>query len=220
MTDWDAVNKGKQELRVKEAARPYDEKLDVSATINFWMSQPQANRAQAVEKVLLILQEAQQRGVIGDFAIGGSVGIMFYCEPITTRDIDFFVTIAVQGRVFDLSKLYELFATHGYNQFDGQHLVVMGEKFEFLGGDEPIAQDGWSEIREAAFRSTRARVLPLETILAQKLNAGRPRDLAHLGLVFGDFAEKVDKPKFLSIVQRFGLMEKWKRFAQFHGIAF
>jgi hypothetical protein len=219
MTDWRAVNEGKRELRLKEAARPYDEKLDVSATIDFWMNQPQSNRAAAVEKVLGVLLEAQQLGVISDFAIGGSVGIMFYCEPITTRDIDFFVTIAVQGRVFDLTKLYELFATRGYAQFEGQHLVVMGEKFEFLAGDDPIAQDGWSGIREAAFRSTRARVLPLETILAQKLNAGRPRDLAHLGLVFGDFAEKVDKPKFLSIVQRFGLTEKWKRFAEFHGIS-
>jgi hypothetical protein len=56
-------------------------------------------------------------------------------------------------------------------------------------------------------------------VLQQKLNAGLPRDWAHPGLVFGEFAEKVDKPKFLRIAQRFGLMEKWKRFAEFYGIS-
>jgi len=30
----------------------------------------------------------------------------------------------------------------------------------------------------------------------------------------------MNEPKFLGIVQRFGLMMKWKRFAEFHGISF
>lgn len=60
---------------------------------------------------------------------------------------------------------------------------------------------------------------PPAPVFSQEKISPRGSDKAHLGLVLHDFPEKVDKPKFLGIVQRFGLMAKWKRFTEFHGIS-
>jgi hypothetical protein len=47
-----------------------------------------------VEKIFAVINQMETDGVIGRYAIGGAVGAIFWIEPITTKDVDVFVTLA------------------------------------------------------------------------------------------------------------------------------
>jgi len=46
-----------------------------------------------VEKIFAVINQMETDGVIGRYAIGGAVGSIFWLEPITTKDVDVFVTL-------------------------------------------------------------------------------------------------------------------------------
>jgi hypothetical protein len=51
-----------------------------------------------MKETLRVLNELEQSGVIGRYAIGGAVGAIFYMEPFLTYDLHVFVALPATGR--------------------------------------------------------------------------------------------------------------------------
>lgn len=46
-----------------------------------------------MEKALAVLNELEQAGILGRYAIGGAMAATFYAEPVVTFDLDIFVVL-------------------------------------------------------------------------------------------------------------------------------
>ena len=48
-----------------------------------------------MEKVIKIINEMEEIGLIGKYCIGGGIATVFYIEPLLTYDIFFFISTIV-----------------------------------------------------------------------------------------------------------------------------
>ena len=47
-----------------------------------------------MKEALRVINEMRDAGIIGNYAIGGAIGAIFYLEPIETHDLDVFNFVA------------------------------------------------------------------------------------------------------------------------------
>ena len=60
-----------------------------------------------MEKALVIVNQLEQEGLIGRYAIGGAMAATRYIEPIQTYDLDIFVMLPVSpSGLISLSPIY------------------------------------------------------------------------------------------------------------------
>lgn len=62
-----------------------------------------------MKATLEMIDRMQSDGVIGKYAIGGTVGATFYLEPLATADVDIFVMLpmAPGSSLLSLAPIYE-----------------------------------------------------------------------------------------------------------------
>jgi len=61
-----------------------------------------------MEATIKIINEMRRKKVIGTYAIGGAVAIIFYVEPVLTYDLDIFVFLPqTSGWLITISPIYE-----------------------------------------------------------------------------------------------------------------
>ena len=56
-----------------------------------------------IQEVIAAINEMQADGVIERYAVGGAVGATFYLEPLSTLDVDIFVTLQAPRDSFRIS---------------------------------------------------------------------------------------------------------------------
>ena len=66
--------------------------------------------------LLMAINRAQADGVIDQYALGGTLGAMFYIEPTAVPDAEIFVKLPSEsaGSVPSLAAIYQYFAARGY----------------------------------------------------------------------------------------------------------
>ena len=77
-----------------------------------------------MQEIVKLLNELIEKNLIKNYAVGGSIGMSFYTEPLVTFDVDVFVDVA-GVEVSSFNSLYAFFKEKGY-EFKGQHLLVEG----------------------------------------------------------------------------------------------
>jgi len=163
-----------------------------------------------MEKVLQLLNEMESEGLIRRYAIGGGMAVMFYAEPVLTQDIDIFALLPpTEEPIIILTPLYDFFQQRGY-QFRGLHLEVEGWLVQFLPATNDLEIEAVQEAVEVPYASTLARVMRAEHLIAIKLQIGQVRDLLHVQMLLQQ--AKIDHAYLQSILERFGLKEKWQAF--------
>ncbi len=163
-----------------------------------------------MEEVLQMLNEMEAEGLIRRYAIGGGMAVMFYAEPVLTQGIDIFVLLPLTDEPnIVLTPLYDFFRQRGY-QFRGLHLEVEGWLVQFLPATSDLEIEAVQESIEVPYGSTLAKVMRAEHLIAIKLQVGRARDLLHVGMLLHQ--AKIDHAYLQSILERFGLKEKWQAF--------
>ncbi len=88
-----------------------------------------------VKAIFAILNECKNSGIIEDYALCGSFGVMNYTEAFATKDFDVCIAIKSHG-IIDLSPIYSAFRQKGYNTFEEQTIIVGNKKLDVLAGDE------------------------------------------------------------------------------------
>jgi hypothetical protein len=163
-----------------------------------------------MEKTLAILNQLEQEGIIGHYAIGGAVAATRYIEPIQTYDLDIFVMLPVSpSGLISLTTVYERLERLGYSA-QGESVVIEDWPVQFLPVFNPLTDEALAQALEVKFGATPTRVLSAEYLAAIMLDTGRPKDYTRLVQFFESGV--LDRTILERIIDRHGLMEKWQRF--------
>lgn len=156
----------------------------------------------------------QADGVIDRYAIGGAVGATFYdVEPAETIDVDVFFALEanVEPGTFDTSILpiYSYLKGRGA-EVDNEYLRVAGQLVQFLPPSGPLVEEAIREANRLPFGDVKVPVFSAEHLAAIALDLGRPKDRIRLA----QFAAPgvLDSARFLNILERHSLVEKWNEF--------
>jgi hypothetical protein len=166
-----------------------------------------------IEEVIRTVNQMQGDGVIANYAIGGAVGATFYLEPVSTLDIDIFIGFHAGPRsvLLNLDPIFNYLRDRGCTS-EGEHVVIAGWPVQFLPAAGPLIEEAMEWAVEIDVAGTPVRVFTAEHIAAIALQTGRAKDKARL-LQFVE-TRALDKAKFEKLVERHGLVEKWRRFQQ------
>lgn len=149
-------------------------------------------------------------GIIKDYAVGGAIAASFYVEPFATEDLDIFVHLAVETRMFmELEPIYEYLKNKGYAPKNVQ-ISIEGWDVQFLlVADHSLVDEAVVNSNVFDFAGVDVRVIIPEYLVAIMLEAGRSKDFARAKVFLEQ--EKVDVEALLVLIDRFGLEEKWQR---------
>jgi len=163
-----------------------------------------------IKEVFITLHRLQSDGIIGPCAVGGAVATTFYLEPVSTLDVDIFVTLTPpEGAILlSLDPLYEALKASGF-ETEGEYVMIAGWPVRFLPLTGPLAEEALAEAAEMHVENTPVRVFTAEHLAAIALQTGRAKDKSRLL----QFVESgcLDTTRFQSILERHQLGETWQR---------
>src|SRR5437764_4320974 len=95
-----------------------------------------------IEEVIVMLNQMERDGVITRYAIGGAVGATFYLEPVSTLDVDVFVTFdVVPGQLIVTPKpIIDYLAARGCTM-KGEYVMIAGWPVQFLPPVSPLVEE-------------------------------------------------------------------------------
>lgn len=162
-----------------------------------------------MEQTLKILNQLEQAGVLGRYAIGGAMGATFYTEPLLTFDLDVFVVLPqTPGGLVTLTSLYDALRARGYVE-EGECVNVEGVPVQFLPAYNALLEDALAEARDTTYEATPTRVLRAEHLLAIALQTGREKDRQRVRLLLEQAA--IDMRYLLDVLSRHGLEARWNQ---------
>jgi hypothetical protein len=158
-----------------------------------------------------MINRMQADGVIGKYAIGGAVGVIFYLEAFYTEDLDVFVVLptASGSSLLSLSPIYEYLTEQGC-KVDGERIVIGDWPVQFLPPQGTLEQEALDEAVETDYEGTPTYVLSAEHLVAIALKTGRAKDYARIAMFLDQDA--VNTVRLNSILFRHGLVPKWESF--------
>jgi hypothetical protein len=95
---------------------------------------------------------------------------------------------------------------------EGEYPVIAGWPVQFLPPTGPLGEEALAGARDTDVEGEPTRVFTAEHLAALALQAGRAKDKARL-LQFIE-AGALDPDQLQAILQRHGLLEKWRQFEQ------
>jgi hypothetical protein len=164
-----------------------------------------------MRKTLEVVNQMQKEQVIGKYAIGGAIAATFYLEPVSTFDIDIFISFrSTPGAlIITLSPIYEYLAKLGYKA-EHEHVVVADWQVQFLPADDPLCAESLAEAVEISFDGIKTWVMTAEHLMAIALRTGRSKDFLRLEQFVRGRA--FSAAKLEQILARHQLLEKWAAF--------
>ncbi|MFA5135504.1 MAG: hypothetical protein WC505_07000 [Patescibacteria group bacterium] len=155
------------------------------------------------------LNDLIAQGVITDYALGGSVAFMFYCQPFLTNDTDFFVQMPGSGLLVSLSPIYAYAAEHNF-PLDHEHIVVDDEPVQIIPAPSPLYDEAIATAQQRTIEGQNVKVMLPEYLVCTALNAGRMKDFAKIEKLLEE--AEVDLSKLKELITRFQLSAQWKRY--------
>ncbi len=163
-----------------------------------------------MEKTLAVINQLEQEGLIGRYAIGGAVAATRYIEPIQTYDLDIFVILpASPSGLISLTPIYTYLTQRGYTP-QGEAIIIEDWPVQFLPVYDELTEEALAKAIEVEFDSIPTRVFSAEHLAAIMLKTGRSKDQARLIQFFE--LNALDKAALEEIITRHGLTAKWESF--------
>jgi hypothetical protein len=170
----------------------------------------------SLKHVFAEIEALRTAAIIRNYALGGAVGATYYVEPAATQDVDIFVAFTddTSSTLAPLGPIYEFLIGRGAT-IDAGHVVISGWPVQFLPVAGALLEEALNASRDADLEGQPLRVFSAEHLAAIALDTGRAKDKIRLTqfLEWNDF----DRSRFESIVQRHGLVAKWRDFRQAFG---
>ena len=171
-----------------------------------------------MQKVCDVLEQLLAAGVVKKYAIGEATAAGFHGEPLATRDIDVFCFLDVPDGSFlvSLEPIFQKLAEMGYSQFDEEGIIVYGLPVQFLPVSKELEKDAVDNAAVVKWDIHTIRVMTPEYLAAIALTVGRPKDRARVVYLYE--LPTFNKVKFIEIITRHGLLEKWMDWAKGLGL--
>lgn len=164
-----------------------------------------------IKEVIAALNQMQMDGVVERYAIGGAVGATFYLEPMSTVDVDVFVSFSARpgSLIASPQPIFDYLKAKGATM-EGEYIVISGWPVQFLPASGPLLEEALNDAVETDVEGTPVRVFTPEHLAAIALQTGRAKDKARL-LAFIE-AGAFDAKRFQTILAKHGLLEAWQKF--------
>jgi hypothetical protein len=163
---------------------------------------------QIVDKTLSVINTLESEGVIGKYAIGGAVGLLFYAEPAVTYDLDIFCFLPHRGILVDLGPLYNSLKEKGYYP-SGEHVEIEGVPVQFLPPTTELVREAIENAAPKDFAGIPTRVFQYEHLLAIMAQTGRPKDRARITQALESL--QPGQSALNDILKRHNLLDTWTR---------
>jgi hypothetical protein len=159
-----------------------------------------------MEKTFTVLNDLVDGGIIGQYAVGGAMGAMFYAEPVSTFDLDIFVVLPrLTSGLITLTPLYEHLSRLGYIA-DGECIIIEGVPVQFLPAYNDLVEEGLKNAELHAYGETSVPVLTAEYLTAIAIQTGREKDRIRVHMLRDEAG--IDYLKLDDILLRHSLKEK------------
>lgn len=162
-----------------------------------------------IQQVITMLNQMERDGVIERYAIGGAVGATFYLEPMSTLDVDVFITFKPESLIASPAPIFD-YLKHFGCAMEGEYIVISGWPVQFLPASGPLLEEALRETAAVDVEGEPARVFAAEYLAAIALQTGRAKDKARLLEFFETGA--IDSERFEAILARHQLGDAWKKF--------
>src|SRR5215203_86659 len=164
-----------------------------------------------IEKVIAVLEDMQNTGIIKRYAIGDAFAATLHNEPISTIDLSIFFFLAEKSEspILLLKTIYDYAGENGFS-FDHEFINIHGWLVRFV---EASHNALWKESIENADKiklgDFEVPLISREHLVAMWLFAGRAKDYQKITM-FWD-AEILDETKLFDILKRLNLTSKWNK---------
>jgi hypothetical protein len=163
-----------------------------------------------MKATLKAINQMLAAGVIGNYAIGGAVGAIFYLAPAATVDLDVFVILPGKGGLLvTLSPIYD-FLRARRARVEDEYIVVDSWPVRFLVPANALEEDAVSQAFSTEVDGIPTCVMAAEHLVAIALNTGRAKDHGRI-LQFLE-QQAVDQNKLGIVLEHYGLAAKWTAF--------
>lgn len=165
-----------------------------------------------MDKALRIINELKKEGVIKDFAIGGGIAVLYYTEPLLTYDLDIYFVPIKEG-LDVLAPIYSFLKKRGYKT-SKEHILVEGVPVQFIPVYNDLVKDAVFNSRKVNYGRLKTNVVGLEYLIAIMLQTYRGKDRERLVTILED--TEFDSKRLRSILKKYGLYDKFKKFRSVH----
>lgn len=164
-----------------------------------------------MRKTLEILNLLVAQNIVKDYAIGGAMGAMWYMEAVTTMDLDIFVLFVDNNSLTPLEPIYSKLKSLGYETDMQQQecINVEGVPVQFLPVYNDLLNSAMMDAKGFDYEGVPTKVLSAEHLAAICVQTGRDKDKLRVSMFLK--SEKFDTQKFLSLLSKFGLMERFSQ---------
>jgi len=155
-----------------------------------------------------VLNELKREGVFCEYAIGGAMAALFYCEPMFTQDLDVFILFSepTEGKIISLEPIYDTLRKRGYRN-KREYIEIEGIPVQFLPAAGALLEEALREANIKRYEGMLTRVMRPEHLIAIALQTGRAKDRTRVSLLMEQ--SKLDIGYLYSILKRYGLKEKF-----------
>ena len=143
-------------------------------------------------------------GLVGDYAIGGAMALVFWTEPIPTFDLDVFVLLPQSGLLISLEPIYEWARQNGYRE-EAEHIYIGGMPVQVIPAHNELAVEAIRTAAELDYEGEPVRVMRPEYLIALYLEpaARTPRRLERVAALLEEDA--VDRALLKTLLTRYDL---------------
>jgi len=163
-----------------------------------------------MDRALQVINELEADQIIGRYAIGGAVALLFYSEPALTFDLDIFCHLPSQGLLINLQPLFDWLTKRGYKA-ESEFVRFERVPVQFLPATGPLVGEALEKAVERTFLGVPTRVIDYEYLLAIMVETGRAKDKARLQAAIA--STPANEAKLMDILKRFNLLDKWHKMA-------
>jgi len=163
-----------------------------------------------VIEAIRLAKDMVRDGVIDRYAVVGTIGAMFYMEPLDTKDFDVMVILSPQDRVGPIVgvRMIEYISARGY-PWRGQAVVIGGVPVDFIPASPGLDEEAVEHAVTATYQEEDVLVARPEHLLAIALNVGRRKDFLKASMLLEQ--APLDESFLDSIIARYGLERQFKK---------
>ncbi len=129
-----------------------------------------------MEKTIAVLNQMVDERIIESYAIGGGIAAMYYIDPVSTFDLDVFVTLPDDsGGLISLDPIYSWLKKSGYRPAREQ-VIIEGVPVQFIPVYNDLIRDAVRNAVQKNYRNIPSRIVGPEYLMAIMVQTGRPKD--------------------------------------------
>jgi hypothetical protein len=179
---------------------------------------PMASDPGPLETLVGRLNALQARALIGEHAIGGAMAFVYWSEPFETKDLDVFAVLPTTATgLIHLAPIWDYLIEHG-GTAEGQFIRVGRLLLDFVPASDALDEEAIVEAVPVRVGNETTRVFTPEHAVAIALRTWRGKDREHIDRLMRTGRQPLDVDRLHSILARYGLGEKWRRFKEMYDV--